>query len=40
LLREADIGVSLHREDVETRYSFRTRVLDYLWAGLPIITTE
>jgi glycosyltransferase involved in cell wall biosynthesis len=40
MLLEADVGVSLHREDVETRYSFRTRVLDYLWAGLPILTTE
>lgn len=37
---EADVGVSLHREDVETRFSFRTRVLDYLWAGLPILATE
>jgi glycosyltransferase involved in cell wall biosynthesis len=37
---EADIGVSLHREDIETRFSFRTRVLDYLWAGLPVIATE
>jgi len=25
---------------VETRYSFRTRALDALWAGLPIVTTE
>jgi glycosyltransferase involved in cell wall biosynthesis len=40
MLLEADVGVSLHREDVETRYSFRTRVLDYLWAGLPILTTD
>jgi len=40
MLLEADVGVSLHREDVETRYSFRTRVLDYLWGALPIITTE
>jgi glycosyltransferase involved in cell wall biosynthesis len=40
MLLEADVGVSLHRQDVETRYSFRTRVLDYLWAGLPILTTE
>jgi glycosyltransferase involved in cell wall biosynthesis len=37
---EADIGISLHREDIETRFSFRTRVLDYLWAGLPVVTTE
>jgi glycosyltransferase involved in cell wall biosynthesis len=40
MLLEADVGASLHRDDVETRYSFRTRVLDYLWAGLPILTTE
>ena len=36
---EANIGISLHRDDIETRFSFRTRVLDYLWAGLPVITT-
>lgn len=40
MLLEADVGVSLHVEGVETRYSFRTRVLDYLWAGLPVLTTE
>jgi glycosyltransferase involved in cell wall biosynthesis len=39
VLLEADIGVSLHQDSVETRFSFRTRVLDYLWAGLPIIAT-
>lgn len=39
LLLDANVGVSLHQDDVETRYSFRTRVLDYLWAGLPIVTT-
>lgn len=37
---ESDLGVSVHKRDVETHFSFRTRVLDYLWAGLPIITTE
>jgi hypothetical protein len=25
---------------LETRFSFRTRALDYLWAGLPIVATE
>jgi glycosyltransferase involved in cell wall biosynthesis len=40
VLLEADIGVSLHLTGVETRYSFRTRILDYLWAGLPILATE
>lgn len=39
-LLEADLGVSLHYHNLETHYSFRTRILDYLWAGLPIITCE
>jgi glycosyltransferase involved in cell wall biosynthesis len=39
-LLEADVGISLHLEHLETRYAFRTRALDYLWAGLPIICTE
>ncbi len=38
-LLEADIGVSTHFDHVETAYSFRTRILDYLWAGLPTVTT-
>jgi hypothetical protein len=38
-LMEADIGVSLHLEHLETIYSFRTRILDYLWTGLPIVAT-
>lgn len=37
---DADVGVSAHRDSLETRYSFRTRVLDYLWAGLPTLLTE
>ena len=39
-LREADIGVSTHREHLETRFAYRTRMLDYLWAGLPIVCTS
>jgi len=39
-LLEADLGVSAHFDNVETRYAFRTRILDYLWAGLPIVTSE
>jgi hypothetical protein len=31
--------VSTHFDHVETAYSFRTRILDYLWAGLPTVTT-
>ncbi len=38
-LLDADIGVSTHLHHVETDYSFRTRILDYLWAGLPIVST-
>jgi glycosyltransferase involved in cell wall biosynthesis len=38
-LLAADLGISLHQELVETRFSFRTRILDYLWAGLPVIAT-
>jgi glycosyltransferase involved in cell wall biosynthesis len=37
---DADIGVSTHLDHLETAYSFRTRILDYLWAGLPIISTS
>ena len=39
-LADADLGVSTHVLHVETAFSFRTRMLDYLWAGLPIICTE
>jgi glycosyltransferase involved in cell wall biosynthesis len=39
-LLEADIGVSTHLDHVETAFSFRTRILDYLWAGLPIVATS
>jgi GT2 family glycosyltransferase len=38
-LLDADIGVSTHYDHVETAFSFRTRILDYLWVGLPIVTT-
>jgi glycosyltransferase involved in cell wall biosynthesis len=39
-LLDADVGVSAHLEHVEARFAFRTRILDYLWAGLPVICTE
>lgn len=39
-LLDADLGVSTHFQHIETTFSFRTRILDYLWAGLPIVTTE
>lgn len=39
-LLEADIGASCHLEHIETRFAFRTRLLDYIWAGLPMLVTE
>jgi glycosyltransferase involved in cell wall biosynthesis len=38
-LLEADLGISAHYDNIETRFAFRTRMLDYLWAGLPIVTS-
>jgi hypothetical protein len=38
-LVDADVAVSLHLDNIETRFSFRTRVLDYLWARRPMILT-
>ena len=38
-LLEADVAVSTHLDHVETAFSFRTRILDYLWAGVPIVAT-
>lgn len=35
-----DIGVSIHETHFETRFSFRTRILDYLKYDLPVICTE
>lgn len=36
---EADIGVSTHMETIETHFAFRTRLLDYIWAGLPMVVS-
>jgi GT2 family glycosyltransferase/glycosyltransferase involved in cell wall biosynthesis len=38
-LLDADVGVSTHHQHIETAFSFRTRILDYLWASLPIVST-
>lgn len=39
VLLEADVGLSLHPDTAETRLAFRSRVLDYIWAGLPMVVT-
>ena len=33
-LLDADLGVSAHFDTVETRFAFRTRLLDYFWVHL------
>lgn len=38
-LLDADIGVSTHLDHIETAMSFRTRIMDYLWASLPTVAT-
>ena len=39
-LAEAGAGLSAHRDHAEARYAHRTRILDYLWAGLPVVATR
>lgn len=39
-LLESDIAVSTHFDHLETEFSFRTRLLDYVWAALPMIATQ
>ena len=37
---EADIGVSTYYENLETHFSYRTRLIDFLWAGTPVVCTR
>jgi glycosyltransferase involved in cell wall biosynthesis len=39
-LLAAHIGVNVHSRHVETTFAYRTRILDYLWAAIPVVTTE
>ena len=39
-LLESDAGLSIHQRTIETDFAYRTRVMDYVWANLPVITTE
>lgn len=38
-LADADAAISTHRDHLETRFAFRTRLLDCFWAGLPPVVT-
>ena len=39
VLMESDIALSLHYDTLETQLAFRSRMLEYFWAGLPVIAT-
>jgi len=39
-LADADCALSAHAEHLETRFAYRTRVLDCFWARLPVVCTS
>lgn len=39
-LLQADCAVATARDHLETRFAFRTRLLDCFWAGLPVVCTR
>lgn len=39
-LLEADVAVSAHKPSLESHFASRTRLLDCVWAGLPVVATE
>jgi glycosyltransferase involved in cell wall biosynthesis len=40
LLLECDVALTLHFDTVETQLAFRSRLFDYIWAGLPTVATR
>jgi hypothetical protein len=38
-LTQAACGLSTHADHLETRFAYRTRLLDCFWAGLPVVCT-
>lgn len=40
VLLESDLALMLHHDTIETQLAFRTRALDCIWAGLPVVATE
>jgi glycosyltransferase involved in cell wall biosynthesis len=38
-LLEADLALSLHQSSLESRFAYRTRMLDNLWCTLPLVAT-
>jgi GT2 family glycosyltransferase/glycosyltransferase involved in cell wall biosynthesis len=39
-LLEADLAVSIHPDSLESHLASRTRLLDCVWAGLPVLSTQ
>jgi len=39
-LAQADCAISAHAEHLETRFAYRTRMLDCFWAGVPVVCTS
>lgn len=39
-MAEADIGVSAYYDNLETHFSYRTRLVDLLWAETPVVCTR
>ncbi len=37
---ESDLAVTTHKKSLETDLSHRTRVVDFIWAGLPVIVSK
>ena len=40
VLLESDIALSLHQETIETQLAYRSRILEYIWAGVPIVASR
>ncbi|MGA7672194.1 MAG: glycosyltransferase, partial [Nitrolancea sp.] len=39
-LLQSNVGLSLHLHSLESRFAYRTRMLDNIWCALPIVATE
>jgi len=39
-LLDADVGVCTSADHLESQFAFRSRVLDHLWTGRPVVLTE
>jgi glycosyltransferase involved in cell wall biosynthesis len=40
VLLESDVALTLHFDMLETRLAFRSRLLEYIWAAVPVVATR